>query len=196
MTASTEEAAVTQALQIVGVERDAVSVEVLAQDAKGVTVRVSPRTAENAAPAPSPEKTAAPVSKPVSKPVATELADVEPADEAVEYSTPAQDEEESLQSEQRDAEAEQSPEAAPTVVPQVVFAEADDASKERAVNLAQEFLDRMGLEAEALLSSAPNSGEASDTPRIHLQIEGEDVGILIGKHGQTLQSFQYLLNVT
>ena len=43
MTASTQEAAVEQALQIVGASHDDVSVEVLSQDAKGVTVRVSPR---------------------------------------------------------------------------------------------------------------------------------------------------------
>ena len=49
MTASTEDAAVSQALQIVGVAREDVSVEVLSQDAKGVTVRVSPRK-ENDAP--------------------------------------------------------------------------------------------------------------------------------------------------
>ena len=43
MTASTEEAAVQQALQVVGAQRDEVDVEVLKNDAKGVTVRVGPR---------------------------------------------------------------------------------------------------------------------------------------------------------
>ena len=62
--------------------------------------------------------------------------------------------------------------------------------------MAQEVLNRMGLEAEAKLIAAPVGAGNSDVPRIYLQLDGEDVGILIGKHGQTLQSFQYLLNVT
>src|SRR4028119_1284465 len=43
MTAASEEAAVQQAMQIVGASREQVSVEIISQDAKGVTVRVSPR---------------------------------------------------------------------------------------------------------------------------------------------------------
>jgi spoIIIJ-associated protein len=66
----------------------------------------------------------------------------------------------------------------------------DEATQERALDLAQEFLDRMGMEAQVHLAD-----DASST-NLNIEIEGDDVGILIGKHGQTLQAFQYLLNVT
>jgi spoIIIJ-associated protein len=55
---------------------------------------------------------------------------------------------------------------------------------------AQQFLDKMGMEATCLYESGAT---ASSVPLI---IEGNDVGILIGKHGSTLQAFQYLLNLT
>jgi len=76
---------------------------------------------------------------------------------------------------------------------------------EHARVLAQEMLERMSLEAEAKIADLPawclptshdKSERVRDVPRAFLQIEGEDVGILIGKHGQTLQSFQYLLNLS
>lgn len=55
---------------------------------------------------------------------------------------------------------------------------------------AQEFLNRMGLDAEARF------GRGFNETTIPLFVDGADVGILIGKHGATLQSFQYLLNLT
>ncbi|HEX8833853.1 MAG TPA: R3H domain-containing nucleic acid-binding protein, partial [Abditibacteriaceae bacterium] len=72
----------------------------------------------------------------------------------------------------------------------------DPATQQRAVATAQDFLDRMGMDATAQLATAPDDSSDDDTARLYIDIEGEDVGILIGKHGQTLQSFQYLLNVT
>lgn len=75
----------------------------------------------------------------------------------------------------------------------------DPAQAGRAQSLAQEFLERMGLEAQARITQPPPAPveEVEQTvPQVFIEIEGEDVGILIGKHGQTLQSFQYLLNLT
>ena len=73
-------------------------------------------------------------------------------------------------------------------------------ARERAGALAREMLARMGLEAEIQLADGPFSsleaGDEDAQSRIYVQIEGEDVGILIGKHGATLQSFQYLLNLS
>jgi spoIIIJ-associated protein len=83
--------------------------------------------------------------------------------------------------------------------------EASDEVKEHARVLADEILERMGLEARAEIQELPTwclptshdkSERVRDVPRAFLKIEGEDVGILIGKHGNTLQSFQYLLNLT
>lgn len=68
--------------------------------------------------------------------------------------------------------------------------EIDPAVQQRALSLATTFLEKLGLDAEVV------PGEEGNAEFIPLIIEGEDVGILIGKHGATLQSFQYLLNAT
>jgi len=226
MTASTEEAAIQQALQIVGAEREHVSVEVLSQDAKGVTVRVSPRKDEKTAVAASPGASSSSTQSSAttvpsddaqpevymsSNPAGDEVAD---AMEAVVPMMPSPDEEPEVVSQSEDDESasesdelktvEQLQDVLPTLPTDqpaieevaVEAVEADEATKERACALAQEMLDRMGMEAQASLMAAPTGSGGSDVPRVHLQIDGEDVGILIGKHGQTLQSFQYLLNVS
>ncbi len=227
MTASTEEAAIQQALQIVGAEREHVSVEVLSQDAKGVTVRVSPRKDEATAVATAvaassddsisstqssattvPSDDAQPEVYMSSNPTGDEVAD---AMEAVVPTMPSPEEESEVAPQSEDDGAageadelktvEQLQDVLPTLPTdqpaiEEVALEADEATKERACALAQEMLDRMGMEAQASLMAAPTGSGGSDVPRVHLQIDGEDVGILIGKHGQTLQSFQYLLNVS
>jgi spoIIIJ-associated protein len=88
------------------------------------------------------------------------------------------------EAEDESAEAPVSTQSAPE--PVVI----DEATQERALDLAQEFLDRMGMEAQVHLADDASSSN------LNIEIEGDDVGILIGKHGQTLQAFQYLLNVT
>ena len=68
--------------------------------------------------------------------------------------------------------------------------EIDAAMLERALTLARAMLDKMGLDAQV-------EGARATAPDIlPLSVEGEDCGILIGKHGATLQSFQYLMNLT
>ena len=239
MTASTEEAAIQQALQIVGAEREQVSVEVLSQDAKGVTVRVSPRK-EGETAAASSDAASSDVAAPSStRSGATEAAgstddaqsevyivsnqagdEVADAMEAVVPAVAVPDQESQIVAETEDEAAggadelkavEQLQDVLPTlpadqpaietvameaVATEEAAVEVDDATKESARALAQEMLDRMGMEARANLIAAPAGSGNSDVPRVHLQIDGEDVGILIGKHGQTLQSFQYLLNVS
>ncbi len=74
--------------------------------------------------------------------------------------------------------------------PAVTFTALDPQIVAQVQSKAQEFLDKMGLDAQALLDQPKESHSAA------LVIEGDDVGILIGKHGATLQAFQYLLNLT
>lgn len=211
MTAATEEAAVAQVLQLVGAARDAVSVEVLSQTEKGVTVRVSPRReGEEAAPV-----AAAPEPAPVAEaPVAEAAAEVEdePAvEEAEEVPADDADTEELIDEATESIAGESAPyfeERAEQPLSETAFeadAEAEARQPERealppldeetqiaARDTAQDFLDRMGLEATASIGDVAGDAGA----RCLIDIDGEDVGILIGKHGQTLQSFQYLLNVT
>lgn len=220
MTAATQDAAVAQALQIIGVSADEVSVEVLSEDAKGVTVRVSPRREDQPtqiAPTEVAQETAtdeeetqidSEIEAGDSAEMALQLEDEASEDEAVAENA----ETETVAAETVVAEAVAPQTVAPVRV-ESAPAEiklADAATQERVRVLAQDFLERMGLTAQANISDAPANGgnsrgrnrdrdngrEERDVPRAFLQIDGEDVGILIGKHGQTLQSFQYLLNVT
>ena len=66
----------------------------------------------------------------------------------------------------------------------------DPAIAARAQEIAEQFLEKMGLDAAVVPSEDAPPGT------LGLTIEGTDVGILIGKHGATLQAFQYLVNLT
>lgn len=58
---------------------------------------------------------------------------------------------------------------------------------ERALEFLKELLGHMGL-------SPVVTGHA-DEESVNLRIEGEDLGILIGRRGQTLESLQYLTSL-
>jgi len=61
----------------------------------------------------------------------------------------------------------------------------DEQSRE-ALSLIREILNLMGEEAETSLSS--------DAESIHIDIKGDGSGILIGRHGQTLDALEYMIN--
>ncbi|HVF10401.1 MAG TPA: R3H domain-containing nucleic acid-binding protein [Abditibacteriaceae bacterium] len=184
VTAASEEAAVQQALAMTGAVREDIEVEILGRNEKGVTIRVLPRS-ENAG-QPSPQAQSNEVAPVSAAPI--DAAPVQDSDVQEEDAAPRE----------AVAEAEEAPENELPAPPQRTAAPVDPALQERARSLAQEFLDRMGLEAEAQIAEpfSPLDSTERVVPRVYVQIEGEDVGVLIGKHGQTLQSFQYLLNLT
>lgn len=216
-TAATEEAAVNGALQIVGVTRDDIDYDVLDRNDKGVTVRIKPRSAEAPAPVAAPEP--APVAEAVVEEAPVALT-VDEAGLPLVEDAPAEDEEDGYYAESEEfgsagAEADEefengaegfdteaadlelaeveayeaAVEAEPVAAP-VVERPLDPEVAAHARSVAQDFLDRMGLET---IVSLGQGGSATSIP---LTVEGADVGILIGKHGQTLQAFQYLLNLT
>lgn len=196
MTASTEEAAVRQALDIIGASREDVDVEVLEQGPKGVTVRVGPRSAATQAAAPAaaqdePEQNNTPINETQPAPQAAASESVAPMEALADDETWADTD--AVAAEDEDIEAAPPVQAAPRIP-------VDPAQQERARELAQEFLERMGLDAQVSIAEPPATDiedeQENHTARLYLQIDGDDVGILIGKHGQTLQSFQYLLNLT
>jgi spoIIIJ-associated protein len=211
-TAATEEAAVQGALQLVGATLEEADYEVLDQSAKGVTVRVKPK--DLSAPSPvvaetiptEPEIEAEPDTEieaqieEISAPAATvadavydSQSDDEFADELIETDeeeiifedelNEAPVEPESVEDENIDDEPEAEVKA-PVVNP------ADPEAIARAHALAESFLEKMGLSATC------KPLESENEKSIALAIEGEDIGILIGKQGATLQSFQYLLNLS
>ncbi len=58
---------------------------------------------------------------------------------------------------------------------------------QEALKLITDVLDLMGEKAEAVLSE-------SEPDAIHIDIKGDGSGILIGRHGQTLDAMEYLIN--
>jgi spoIIIJ-associated protein len=68
----------------------------------------------------------------------------------------------------------------------VVPAEPGSEAAEDARSLAQRIMDVVGVEGRAAVSE--------DDAAITVEFHGEDVALLIGRHGQTIDSVQYLLN--
>lgn len=64
---------------------------------------------------------------------------------------------------------------------------------EQAIASAKEFLQKIfdAMKIEVALEKFVNKNDGSVTFKLH----GDDMGILIGKHGQTLDSLQYLTNL-
>ena len=233
MTASSEDAAVAQALMLVGASREDVQIDVVERTAKGVTVRIAPRS-ENAAVSSSeaaPPVAAPPEATAVETPTAENDAETLRAIEreaeeesALEENAPAFIESATAPREAvaegfavEDAEVEDAEDSreysrAETMEAAAPQSEApprerrprdrdedlkpiSDADKTRVLELARLILDKMALDTQVEIGSAPEGDQRAES-RLYLDVDGEDVGILIGKNGQTLQAFQYILNVT
>ena len=66
-----------------------------------------------------------------------------------------------------------------------------DEVAEVAKDILEKLLDLMGVSASVTpLAEFPAEGAASS---VTLNVEGEDLGILIGRRGQTLSCLQYLV---
>jgi spoIIIJ-associated protein len=80
------------------------------------------------------------------------------------------------------------------IVPEGNRAETTDVVKD----ILEKLLDLMGVDASINLETSPivddeEDGEVSGS--VVLNVEGEDLGILIGRRGQTLASLQYLVRL-
>ncbi len=73
-----------------------------------------------------------------------------------------------------------------------------DANSEESIELARDFLqrllDHMDLQARVEAAIQPPS-ELDDDETYYLNIEGEDLGNLIGRRGETLDALQYLVRL-
>lgn len=85
------------------------------------------------------------------------------------------------------------PTAAPVVAIERVVAKGEDVSV--AVTALQNMLQLMGVEAEVQPRVPQTAGDGVGMIEAVLDVEGDDLGILIGRRGQTLSSLQYLLNL-
>ena len=66
---------------------------------------------------------------------------------------------------------------------------------EIAAQTLDRMLEMMGIEADVSIRDAETPGDGVGTAKAVLDVEGDDLGILIGRRGETLQYLQYLLNI-
>jgi spoIIIJ-associated protein len=71
----------------------------------------------------------------------------------------------------------------------------DAADIEVAVGVLENLIQLMGLDASVAARVPETAGDGVGMIEAVLDVEGEDLGILIGRRGQTLASLQYLLNL-
>lgn len=84
-----------------------------------------------------------------------------------------------------------SDEARVLVAPREIPAGGDEGFREAAVEALSKILSAMGIKATVV----PGESLTSLTASVCLNVEGDDVGILIGRKGQTLSSLQFILNL-
>ena len=86
----------------------------------------------------------------------------------------------------------------PPRVERVIDPNRVDAEDEAQVKeVVKELLGRVGVQAEVLAIDNPSSlpSTAEDSPTIFIDITGSDLGQLIGRRGEHLSQFQYLVNL-
>ena len=164
------EAAIASGLRALEVERDAVKVEVLDEGSRGLLglgsrpARV--RLTVKVAPPPQEEEKEAQV-QPVVSPVVEETAE----------------------------EQELVQEAEPTASPEAAEEEDQEAELRRFAPVArqtlEELLEKMKVQAQVEEYINPAEDE-DDYAKLVLNIRGQDLGVLIGRRGETLDALQYL----
>lgn len=81
------------------------------------------------------------------------------------------------------ARAPSAPPARPTAT--------DDEDVTVAQAVLRELLDRLQINAETQVRRAQPSGDESEAPWV-IDVQGEDLGVLIGRRGETLNALQYI----
>jgi spoIIIJ-associated protein len=194
--------ATDKALEELGLRRDQVDVEVLSEGrprllgfrGEPARVRVTPRPTPVVAP---------PIERrqPRRTTVVEEEAELEEEEEEEEEEFEEEEEEEEegeYGEEEEETEERMPPELlrqAPRPVTPVEHVPADPADIAVAVETLEELISLMGLEASVVSREPETAGDGLGMIQAVLDVEGEDLGLLIGRRGQTLASLQYLLNL-
>jgi spoIIIJ-associated protein len=66
---------------------------------------------------------------------------------------------------------------------------------EFAAQMLDRLLELMGIQADVSIRDPETPGDGLGMAKAVLDVEGDDLGILIGRRGETLSSLQYLLNL-
>lgn len=194
--------ATNNALEELGLTLGEVDVEVLTEGrarllgfrGEPARVRVTPKPAAVAPPESSRRTT---VVDEAMEEEGEEDYDEEEEDEDGEYEDEDEDEEEGDEDEYE--EDEMPPELLRPVarVPtaEVEHVPADPADVAVAVEVLENLLQKAGLEASVTSREPETAGDGIGMIQAVLDVDGEDLGLLIGRRGQTLASLQYLLNL-
>ena len=110
-----------------------------------------------------------------------------------------EDEDEEDLDDDEDGEREQMPpellRRAPVVTAPVEHVPADPADVAVAVEVLENLIRLVGLDASVTPRDPETAGDGLGMIQSVLDVDGEDLGLLIGRRGQTLSSMQYLLNL-
>jgi spoIIIJ-associated protein len=184
--------ATEKALAELGLRREDVDVEVLSEGrprllgfrGEPARVRVTPR--------PAPPRVVTP---PVQQPQAGEEDDLDSDED--EYEEEGEEEEESDEDDDYEDEEE-----VPAPLRRVAVAAGDTqplalgtSDVAAAVTVLENLLQLMGVEADVTPRTPETAGDGVGMIEAVLDVEGDDLGILIGRRGQTLASLQYVLNL-
>jgi spoIIIJ-associated protein len=194
--------ATEKALEELGLSRAEVDIEVLSQGrarllgfrGEPARVRVTPRPVPVAPP---------PMERPAASrrtTVVEEEAELEDEDEGEEEEEEEDEELEDEDEEEYEGEEETLPpellrQAPRVAAAPVVHVPADPADIAVAVEVLENLIRLSGLEAGVTAREPETAGDGIGMIQAVLDVDGEDLGLLIGRRGQTLSSLQYLLNL-
>jgi spoIIIJ-associated protein len=165
----TTEEALTRALSQLGLERSQVEVEVLSEGRAGILGIRGGQARIRVRPLPG----VVPV---------RDLDELEEDDEPQPNAGPR----DSLDEEYDEAEDELEDEESDEELSEAVA---------EAVDILQHLLDLMGLETDVRARPPRTSGDGTGLVEAVLDVTGEDLGLLIGRRGDTLAALQYVLNL-
>jgi len=183
-TGKTIDEAIENALTQLGLDRDNVSVQVLAQAKSGfLGIGATPAKVEVTYEAPDPAPKVALSSASRSKPKAKPVPKAEPKAEAPKPA-PKAEAPKAEQPKERKPKVEKTP-----VAPKEFAPAAPGSVEEKIEQFLKGLLERMGSDA------VPHAWKADENTYM-VELTGEDLGYLIGRRGDTLDALQHLSNYT